>query len=105
MPCRSRVDLLAAALAAAEASGDLRHVPVFGQGVDAHVGLVLQASHVAVTMRTPFWRMLARVIGGPGWERMSGVLFRSSGGSLGGALFRGALGGALFRRSKAVRVT
>ena len=66
MPCGSGVDQLAAALAAAEASGDLRHVHVFGQGVDAHVGLWLQASHCAVTARTPFWRMLARVIGGPG---------------------------------------
>ena len=28
-----------------------------------------QASHVAVTMWTPFWRMLARVIGGPGLAR------------------------------------
>jgi hypothetical protein len=31
----------------------------------------LQASHVAVTARTPFLRMLARVIGGPGLERMA----------------------------------
>jgi hypothetical protein len=32
-----------------------------------------QASHVAVTARTPFWRMFARVMGGPGLLRMVGA--------------------------------
>jgi hypothetical protein len=41
MPSGPGVDQLAAALAAAEVSGDLRHVHVFGRGVDAHVGLVV----------------------------------------------------------------
>ena len=41
MPSGPGVDQLAAALAASEASGDLRHVHVFGHGVDAHVGLVV----------------------------------------------------------------
>jgi hypothetical protein len=30
-----------------------------------------QASHVAMTARTPFSRMLAKVIGGPGLLRMA----------------------------------
>jgi hypothetical protein len=30
-----------------------------------------QASHVAVTARTPFWRMFANVMGGPGLLRMA----------------------------------
>jgi hypothetical protein len=32
-----------------------------------------QLAHDAMTERTPFSRMLARVIGGPGLERMSGA--------------------------------
>ena len=31
-----------------------------------------QLAQVAVTARTPFWRMLASNMGGPGLERMSG---------------------------------
>jgi len=32
-----------------------------------------QASHVAVTARTPFWRMLAKVMGGPGLLLKTGL--------------------------------
>ena len=37
-----------------------------------------QASQVAVTMRTPFWRMFISVIGGPKLFRIGDRLFRSA---------------------------
>ena len=42
-----------------------------GHGVDAHVGLVVAGFALAMTARTPFSRMLARVIAGPGLRRMA----------------------------------
>ena len=58
------------ALAAAEPLAGLGDVHALRQGVDVDVRGAPQLAHDAVTMRTPFKRMLARVIGGPGLLRM-----------------------------------
>jgi hypothetical protein len=71
MPCGPGQDALPATPAAAEPQAGLGHVQALRQGVYVDVGLVGAGLAVAMTARTPFSRMLAKVIGGPGLLRMA----------------------------------
>ena len=70
MPGGPGRDLLSPALAAAQALAGLGTVRVSGRASTLTSAERPQLAHDAVTMRTPFWRMLASVIGGPGLLRM-----------------------------------
>jgi hypothetical protein len=74
MPCEPGVDLLSAALATALASARLRHDDTLGEPVHIHVGGVPAGFAASDDERTPFCRILARVIGGPAGARASGMI-------------------------------
>ena len=75
MPSRSGRYRFSPAPAATEALAGLGDGQGSGRASTLTSAWWPQLAHDAVTMRTPFWRMLASDIGGPGRGRLSGRPF------------------------------